>query len=297
MAINITDPADCCGCTACAAICPKDAIKMQPDKMGFLYPVINREVCIECGRCENVCEFNSHYNKSENLVEPLAYGARHKNIAEVATSRSGAAFIALSDVILNAGGVIYGVGYVDHFRVVHKRAVSRQERDEFKGSKYVQSDLRGIFRLVKKDLQAGLLVMFSGTPCQTAGLRSYIDSRLQANLFLVDIICHGVPSPYIWRDYLSYVEKKQGDKVIWVNFRDKEKFGWAAHKETFKFGGGGTKCTLVLFSIDILYFVILVESAPILIPYVQVILHLVIFGGGRKSIRNLTKTIRACHFY
>lgn len=241
MAININNPSDCCGCTACAAVCPAEAISMQPDIMGFLYPVVNIEKCVDCGKCEKVCAFNDSYDKSGSLASPMAFGARHKNMDEVATSRSGAAFIALSDVILNSGGVVYGAGYVDHFRVAHKRATTRQQRDEFKGSKYVQSDLHGIFRMVKNDLQNGLIVMFSGTPCQTAGLASYIGTRLRENLFLVDIICHGVPSPYIWRDFLAYIEKKQRNKVIWVDFRDKEMFGWAAHRETFKFVNGGAK--------------------------------------------------------
>lgn len=241
MSIRITNPADCCGCTACESVCPRNAITMQPDAMGFLYPMVDAGKCIECGLCEEVCAFNDHYDHTENLPEPLAYGARHKNMCEVETSRSGAAFIALSDVVLRAGGVVYGAGYADHFRVVHKRATTAEERDEFKGSKYVQSDLTGVFRQVKKDLQDGLTVMFSGTPCQTAGLASYIGKRLRANLFLVDIVCHGVPSPYIWRDFIDYIEKKHGDKVCWVNFRDKQKYGWAAHYETFNFVKGGVK--------------------------------------------------------
>ena len=241
MPIKITNPADCCGCTACESICLADAITMQPDAMGFLYPVVNAERCIDCGRCEKVCAFNDNYDRTENLPQPDCYGARHKNPAEVETSRSGAAFIALSDVALRAGGVVYGAGYADHFRVVHKRATTAEERDEFKGSKYVQSDLRGVFRQVKKDLQNGLTVMFAGTPCQTSGLASYIGKRLRENLYLVDVVCHCVPSPYIWRDFIDYIEKKHGDKVCWVNFRDKQKYGWAAHCETFKFVNGGGK--------------------------------------------------------
>ena len=233
--IDIKDPSMCSGCTACASICPHDAISMRPDAMGFLYPQVDIEKCIECGACERVCAFNDHYDTSMNLPQPEVYGARHKDMHEVETSRSGAAFIAISDYILENGGVVYGAGYTDHFRVVDKRAVTRDERDEFKGSKYVQSDLRGVFRQVKKDLKDGLTVLFSGTPCQTAGLNSYIGKKLRENLFLVDIVCHGVPGPYMWRDYLAYLEKKQGSEICWVNFRDKQKFGWAAHKETFKF--------------------------------------------------------------
>lgn len=240
--IEIKNKADCCGCTACASICPQDAITMQPDSMGFLYPVVAKEKCVDCGLCEKVCAFNDNYDTSLNLPQPIAYGARHKDMHEVETSRSGAAFIAISDYVLENGGVVYGVGYTDHFRVVHKRAKTKEERNEFKGSKYVQSDLRGVFRQVKKDLKDGLTVLFSGTPCQTAGLNSYIGKKLRENLILVDIICHGVPGPYLWRDYLAYLEKKQGDRICWVNFRDKQEYGWTAHHETFKFeNGGGVK--------------------------------------------------------
>ena len=239
--INIVDPLQCCGCTACASICAHNAITMQPDALGFLYPVVNTLKCTDCGLCDEVCAFNEDYDKSFNLSQPIAYGARHKDMNEVATSRSGAAFIAISDYILEHGGIVYGVGYTDHFRVVHKRAVNKAQRNEFKGSKYVQSDLSGVFRQVKEDLRKGLTVLFSGTPCQTAGLNSYIGRKYRANLFLVDIVCHGVPSPYIWRDYLAYLEKKYGYRICYVNFRDKDEFGWTAHRETFKFTEDGSK--------------------------------------------------------
>lgn len=239
--INIKTPADCCGCTACASICPHDAITMKPDALGFLYPDVDDSKCIDCGLCEKVCAFNDNYDTSLNLDKPLAYGARHKDMKEIETSRSGAAFIAISDYILEQGGVVYGAGYTDHFRVVHKRATTKEERDEFKGSKYVQSDMCGVFRQVKKDLRDGLIVLFSGTPCQTSGLNSYVGKKLRENLYLVDIVCHGVPSPFVWRDYLAYLEKKQGSPIVWVNFRDKQKYGWAAHHETFKFKTEGGK--------------------------------------------------------
>lgn len=239
--IQINNKADCCGCTACASICPHDAITMRPDVLGFLYPVVEKSKCIDCGLCEKVCAFNDHYDTSSNLPQPIAYGARHKDMDEVETSRSGAAFVAISDYILEQGGVVYGAGYTDHFRVVHKRAVKKSERNEFKGSKYVQSDLTGVFRQVKKDLKDGLIVLFSGTPCQTSGLASYVGRKLREKLFLVDIVCHGVPGPFVWQDYISYLEKKHGDRICYVNFRDKQEFGWKAHKETFKFVNGGVR--------------------------------------------------------
>lgn len=236
--IQIKDKADCCGCTACVSICPKDAITMKPDTLGFKYPKVDLDKCIDCGLCEKVCAFNDNYDKSLNLKEPEIYAARHKDIHEIETSRSGAAFIAISDYILENGGIVYGVGYKDHFRVAHKRATTKEERNEFKGSKYVQSDLDGIFRQVKEDLKQGNTVLFSGTPCQTAGLNSYIGKKLRENLVLVDIVCHGVPSPYIWRDYLIYLEKKYKSKIVTVNFRDKSRIGWSGHIESYVFNNG-----------------------------------------------------------
>ena len=239
--IRINDPADCCGCTACASICNQDAITMEPDALGFLYPKVDESKCVECGLCEKVCAFNENYDKTLNLPKPDAYAARHKDMDEVMKSRSGAAFVAISDYILEQGGVVYGAGYKNHFRVAHKRATTKEERDEFRGSKYVQSDLTGVFRMVKQDLKNGHTVLFSGTPCQTSGLNSYVGKKLRENLVLIDIVCHGVPGPFLWRDYLRYIEKKQGDIISVVNFRDKEEFGWKAHHETFKFVNRGGK--------------------------------------------------------
>lgn len=239
--IEITDKSQCCGCTACASICPHNAIVMQPDAMGFLYPIVNVENCVNCGLCEKVCAFHKNYDIRLNFPIPEAYAARHKNIDEVETSRSGAAFIAISDWILEHDGVVYGAGYIDHFKVVHKRATTKEERNEFKGSKYVQSDLSNIFQQVKQDLKEGKTVLFSGTPCQTSGLNSYVGKMLREKLFLVDIVCHGVPSPYIWRDYIAYLEMKYNDKICQVNFRNKEDFGWAAHRETYNFSHTGKK--------------------------------------------------------
>lgn len=239
--IQITNKVNCCGCTACASICPHQAISMKPDTLGFLYPKVDLQKCIDCGLCDKVCAFHSNYDKSINLPEPQIYAVRHKDMHEIETSRSGAAFIAISDYVLNQGGVIYGAGYTDHFRVVHKRATNKDERNEFKGSKYVQSDLRGIFPLIKEDLKQGLTVLFSGTPCQTAGLASYIGKRLREKLILVDIVCHGVPAPYIWRDYLTYLEQKYKQPIIEVNFRDKSRVGWKGHLESFIFQDGSKK--------------------------------------------------------
>lgn len=244
--INISDKSKCCGCTACASICPYDAICMQPDELGFLYPMVDRTKCVDCGLCEKVCSFNDHYDTSLNFEKPKSYAARHKEMSEVETSRSGATFIALSDWVLEQGGVVYGAGYTDHFRVVHKRATTKESRNEFKGSKYVQSDLTRIFRMVKDDLRKDRIVLFSGTPCQVSALHSFVGLKLRQNLYLIDIVCHGVPSPYVWRDFVAYLEKKQQNEIRWVNFRDKQEYGWAAHRETFVFSNSNKKKTFNL---------------------------------------------------
>lgn len=233
--IQIKDQKNCCGCTACASICGHDAISMVPDEMGFVYPSVNLDKCTDCGLCERVCSFSKEYDKSQNLPSPIAYATRHINAEEVQNSRSGATFVTFSDYILEQGGVVYGAGFGEHFRVKHKRATTIAERNEFRGSKYVQSDLSGIFRQIKEDLKAGKLVLFSGTPCQTAGLNTYIGNKLRNNLFLIDIVCHGVPGPKVWDDYLNYIESKEESTLIDVNCRDKQQFGWKLHHETFRF--------------------------------------------------------------
>lgn len=236
--IKINNPEDCCGCTACASICAHDAIAMKPDNLGFLYPKVDELKCIECGLCEKVCAFNGSYDKSLNLPKPDVYGARHKDMNEVMKSRSGAAFAAISDYILEHGGVVFGAGYKDHFRVAHKRAKNKEERDEFRGSKYVQSDLNGVFFQVKKDLKNGVTVLFSGTGCQCAGLNAYVGKKLRSNLVIVDIVCHSVPGPYLWRDYLNWLEKKHSGSIVSFNFRNKTEYGWKAQVETFALNNG-----------------------------------------------------------
>ena len=226
---------NCCGCTACENICSHHAITMVPDKLGFLYPQINNEICVDCGLCVKVCAFHKNYDISLNLQQAIPYAVRHKDMQEISSSQSGAAFIAFSDWILDQGGIVYGAGYGEHFRVIHKRATTKEERNEFKGSKYVQSDLNTIFNQVKKDLKNGYIVLFSGTPCQTSGLASFIGKKLRNNLFLIDLICHGVPGPTVWNEYIKYLEKKEKQPLTAVNFRDKSKHGWRSHVESFRF--------------------------------------------------------------
>ena len=240
--IVVTVPSACSGCTACMSVCAHHAIEMKPDALGFKFPVVDTGRCVGCGLCDSVCPFNENYDSSLNLSAPVAFAARHRNLEEVATSRSGAVFIALSEKILQDGGAVYGAALSANFTVEHKRAVARRELDRFKGSKYVQSDLGTVFSQVKSDLRAGMKVLFSGTPCQTAGLAAFVGGRYRDSLYLVDIICHGVASPAVWNDYLEYLKKKENDRILSVNFRDKNIFGWSGlHKESFVFERKGTK--------------------------------------------------------
>lgn len=239
--LNVTSKEKCCGCTACENICPRQAISMQEDVLGFLYPVINQSLCVDCGLCQKVCDFTHRCkNPLEKNDDALIYVCRHKNEEEVMTSQSGAAMIAVSDWVLEHGGVVYGAGYGNHFRVQHKRATTREERDEFKGSKYVQSDMGTCFKDVKADLESGNYVLFTGTGCQVAGLLSYVKHLHidTSKLITCDLICHGVPSPRLWQDYVNYVEKKLGKPVVKVDFRDKKHYGWHSCKESFY-----TSCT------------------------------------------------------
>lgn len=146
--IQIENKERCCGCTSCVSVCSHGAITMRADGLGFLYPEVDKDLCVDCGLCDKVCAFDENYDKSSNLPDPDIYAVRHKKISEVETSRSGAMFVALSDYVLENGGVVYGAGYAGHFRVTHKRALSKEERDEFKGSKYVQSFLGDTFKNV-----------------------------------------------------------------------------------------------------------------------------------------------------
>ena len=206
--IKIVEKKDCCGCTACASICPHNSITMKPDVMGFLYPVVDMTSCVECGLCEKVCQFHDDYKRYGNYNVPEVYGCRHKDLEELSHSQSGAAAWAITQTFLESPGVVYGVGYESVTHIVHKRATSLDECQEFRGSKYVQSDLRGVFRQVKNDLKEGYRVLFFGTACQVSGLKSYIPVSLHERLFIVDIVCHATPSPAFWKSYVEYMQCK-----------------------------------------------------------------------------------------
>lgn len=225
----------CCGCTACMNSCPKKAIIMKEDEEGFLYPSINKELCVECGICKSVCPFidTTSYDR---LLEIEAYGAKHKSDDIRMQSASGGIFTAISDKILASGGVVYGARFDENFNVIHSRATNKIDRDKFRGSKYVQSFLGFIFKQVKRDLEEGKYVLFSGTPCQVAGLNNYLKKDYE-KLITCDIVCHGTPSPKIFAEFIEYMEKRQQSKIIDLSFRDKEQ-GWENQKWKIEYKNG-----------------------------------------------------------
>lgn len=169
------------------------------------------------------------------------YAIKHLSDEIRAASRSGGVFTALTDAVLNEGGLVFGCALDESFIAYHKAARTADERDGFRGSKYIQSDMRDTITEVAKALAAGERVLFSGTPCQIAGLKSALAVKgldKAPELITVDILCHGVPSPRVWRDYLDYIEKKHKKKISAVDFRNKTDYGWAAHTETVYFEDG-----------------------------------------------------------
>lgn len=236
----------CSGCSACSQICPTKAIVMSEDERGFLYPKIDEEKCIDCGLCKKVCNFASFCvtgSQSEECVN--CYAVRHKNENEVKTSRSGAAFMALSDFVLDQKGVVFGAEFGDPKTIIHKAETTKSGVNRFKGSKYVQSDMGECFTECADYLKNGKAVLFSGTPCQVHGLLSFLDNKhiTTDQLITVDIVCHGVPSCKLWREYVTETERHRKVDVVSVNFRNKELFGWKDHRESFLFSDGTTTTT------------------------------------------------------
>lgn len=217
MSINGKTVDKCSGCSACKSICPEKCIKMLPNSEGFLYPEVDETMCIECAACEKICPvLNMHKPKEK----PICYAAVNKNNDIQMNSSSGGIFYLLAEGIINDGGVVYGAAVTDDIKVKHLRADSIDDVYRLMGSKYVQSDLGNSFQLVKNDLLEGKNVLFSGTPCQVIGLKSFLNKDY-TNLLTVDVICHGVPSQKLLDKYISYIEKKHHRKVEAINFRCK----------------------------------------------------------------------------
>lgn len=231
---------ECWGCTACMHICPTKAIKMIADKEGFLYPEIDQALCINCGKCRKVCPFQNQINISDKLSKPTVYAVKHNKENVRMKSSSGGVFTAISDYVLNNGGIVYGALFDENFNVVHKKAETSEERNKFRGSKYVQSDLLNVYKEIKDLLKSGRQVLFSGTPCQTAGLKNFLTNSYTKtdNLIINDIVCHGTPSPRIWSNYIDFIEK--GNKLKSYSFRFKER-GWHGYNIIAEYKNGKRK--------------------------------------------------------
>ena len=228
-------PSTCTGCHACAAICPKKCIDMKDIGEGFLFPVIHTETCIQCNRCEEVCPV-LHIPGSSHQTQVFAL--KNKDEAERKKSTSGGVFPLLARRILDAGGIIYGAAYDSDFSVKHIAVEDSENLSLLQGTKYVQSTVGRLFSEVKDWLKAGRLVLFSGTPCQCAGLRAFLGKDYN-NLMLVDLICHGVPSPKVWQTYIDYRAKQEngGKRPVRINMRSKIS-GWSRYSTEFDYGNG-----------------------------------------------------------
>lgn len=228
---------DCCGCTACKSICQTQAISMEPDKEGFLYPEINQELCIDCSKCRKVCAFQNGYDIPDNLRQPKVYAAKHNNENIRSNSTSGGAFTAISDYVLDNNGVVFGAAFDENMNVIQQVASTAKERDKFRGSKYVQSDLKNVYKEISMLLKDDVQVLFTGTPCQTAGLYRFLEGHNIENLILCDLVCHGTPSPLMWREHIRHLEKKEKSKVDEYYCRHKVE-GWHTHTEMVIYKNG-----------------------------------------------------------
>lgn len=224
MEIELCDKISCTGCMACVNACRTDAIVVIEDEEGFLRPQIDEEKCIRCKKCQRVCP---ELTVPQHFCEDKAvYACWLKNKKLRRQSTSGGAFTALAEAVLCNNGKVFGVGFSEHKKIIHKEVENESELKELRGSKYVQSDIGLIFRSVKKYLDVGDKVLFSGTPCQVAGLYSFLGKRYEKQLWTMDIVCHGVPSPMVYHDYIEMMEKKYNSPVSYVYFRDKRPGWW-----------------------------------------------------------------------
>ena len=229
--IEINDKRDCSGCTACASICPVKCIEMKSDEEGFVYPVVDKSRCINCGLCEKTCPIINR--KADAKIEPRAYACINNNLAVRMNSSSGGVFSLLAEYILQNDGVVFGASFDENFVVRHTFVEREEDLNKLRVSKYVQSDMGEMFKKAKEFLDADRKVLFTGTACQIAGLKSFL-KRDYENLFTQDLICHGVPSPLVWMKYVEYRSKKAKANLQEVSFRDK-RLGWLLFSMRMKF--------------------------------------------------------------
>ena len=222
--ISVLPVQKCTGCHSCFLSCPRQCISMQENPEGFFYPSVNEAVCINCGICVKHCPI---LTPCENhRIRPERYAVILKDKKTLAKSSSGGLFAGIASYFLENGGIVFGSAYDENLIVRHILVERNDELYKIQGSKYVESDIGEIFRKVQDYLREGREVLFSGTPCQVAGLRSFL-GREYDNLCTIDLICHGVPSLKLFHKYLTWLGKKNHGKIIYYGFRDKDISGWS----------------------------------------------------------------------
>ena len=217
--IKLLNKKDCCGCWACENACPKHCISMIEDEEGFRYPLVNMDSCIDCHLCEKVCPIINI--EQEHKKKQRGYLLQIKDEAIRKESTSGGSFTAIASWIINQGGVVYGAAFdYSDYKVKHCAATTLEELSKFRNSKYVQSEIGNTYQEIKKELQADRWVAMSGTPCQIEGLVHYLRKPYD-KLVLIDVVCYGIPSPGVFADYLSYMQRKIGGRFKKILFREK----------------------------------------------------------------------------
>lgn len=229
--IKITRKEECTGCHGCYNVCPKKCIDMNFDEEGFLYPSVDSDKCVECGLCEKVCPI-IHTVEVKN--EPIAVGCYNKNEKIRMESSSGGIFTLISELVIKSGGVVFGAEFDENFNVRHSYVDNIEGLHKFRGSKYVQSTIGNSYYDAKQFLEQGRQVLFSGTPCQIAGLKRYLQKDYD-NLICQDIVCHGLPSTYVWEHYKNFIAN--GRRISSVKFRDKST-GWKTYSLKIDFDDG-----------------------------------------------------------
>ncbi len=233
--IDIQNKEKCSGCHACFSVCPKKCITMIADEEGFLYPQVNTQECIHCGKCKAVCPILTSPKESQE-ERPPAYAVINQQEGVREKSSSGGVFYALASATVEKNGIVFGASFDEKGQVVHTFIDNEKDIWRLMGSKYVQSKIGDTYLQVKSFVQAEREVAFVGTPCQIAGLKAFL-GREYENLLCVDIVCHGVPSPKLWNKYIKYQEKKYGARARWIFFRDKAT-GWRAYSMKIEFENG-----------------------------------------------------------
>lgn len=235
-------PFNCTGCYACVSVCPKKCIVMKEDRAGFLFPMINTTECIRCNLCDKVC---SVIHAQEQSMHTQAYAIKNRNDQERQDSTSGGIFSLLAKSVIDRNGIVFGAAYCDDFKVRHLAITDVQELSRLRGAKYTQSIIGDSLKRTEIALKSGRQVLFSGTPCQCSGLRAFLGKEYD-NLLLVDLICHGVPSPKVWKIYLDYRSLKEngGIQPSRVNMRSKVS-GWSRYSYSTEFDYGEGNITRI----------------------------------------------------